>query len=411
MTDPGQPAPSFNRTFVVAGTTTVQAIMSLAVLMLAAIAPAVADSLGIPSSQIGFQISIVFGSASVCSLLAGGMVRRVGGCRTAQTSLLLGIVGCILATVPSVVAVAAASVLIGAGYALTNPSASHLLSRFAGQRHRNMVFSIKQTGVPIGGAIAGLVAPPLTILLGWRAVPVTVGIILLALTAAMQARRNLWDDDRDPTWRVGGNLLSGVVVIWRNLPLRWLAAASFFYTITQLSLVTFLVTLLVEDVRLSLVTAGLILSMVQIASVFGRLIWGWVADRVGDGGIVLAVIGAISAACALITMFVSPEWSPNAIRGLFIVFGMAAISWNGVFIAELARLSPVGHVGSTTGASLSVTFAGVVVGPSALAAVHQVVGSYTLTFGLLIGVALAGAGLALVSRSAARRAVDEPPAA
>ena len=37
--------PPFNRTFVVAGTTAVQATMSLAVLMLAAVAPAVAEAI------------------------------------------------------------------------------------------------------------------------------------------------------------------------------------------------------------------------------------------------------------------------------------------------------------------------------------------------------------------------------
>lgn len=394
----------FNRTFVVVGTTSVQAMMSLAVLMLAAIAPAIAESLGISESQIGFQISIVYGAASVLSLLAGGLVRRWGACRTSQTSLLLGLAGCALATIPSVTALALASVLFGAGYAMTNPSASHLLGRFAGQRHRNMIFSIKQTGVPIGGAIAGLMGPPLTVHFGWQAVPVAVGMILLALMAAMQIRRALWDDDRDPGWKLGGNILSGIALIWRQRPLRWLVSASFFFTITQLSLVAFLVNLLVKDVHMPLVQAGLVLSMVQVASVFGRLVWGWVADRLNDGAIVLAVIGVISAAAAFGSTQVSPAWPTPALEALFIIFGMAAISWNGVFMAEVARLSPLGQIGPTTGVALAVTFAGVLVGPSVLSVAHGLLGSYTATFGLLIVVSLAGGALSLVCRAVARRA-------
>lgn len=399
--------PPFNRTFVVTATTSVQATMSLAVLMLAAIAPAVATSLGVPASQIGFQISIVYGSASIFSIIAGGMVRRWGACRTSQTALFMGLAGCALATIPSVVAVAVASVFIGIGYAMTNPSASHLLGRFAGKRYRNVIFSIKQTGVPIGGAVAGLVAPPLAVHVGWRAVPVAVGVSLLALMVTLQARRGLWDDDRDSAWRLRGNLLDGLAVIWRNHPIRWLVSASFFYTITQLCLVAFLVTLLVEDVHMSLVEAGLVLSLVQVASVFGRLMWGWVADKAGDGAAVLAVIGLIAGVSAAVATQVSPAWPGLGLRVLFVVFGIASIGWNGVFMAELARLSPAGRIGPTTGASLAITFAGVMVGPSLFSLIHEAVGSYATTFALAAAASLAGTGLALLSRAVARRGAPE----
>jgi len=399
--------PPFNRAFVVGATTSVQAAMSLAVLMLAAIAPAVAASLGIPASRIGFQIAIVFGSASLFSMIVGSLVRRWGACRTSQVSLLLGLAGCALATVPSVAAVALASVFIGVGYAMTNPSASHLLSRFAGRRHRNIIFSIKQTGVPIGGAVAGLLGPPLAVHFGWRAVPVAVGATLLALMLALQARRALWDDDRDPGRRILGNLLEGAVVIWKRAPIRWLVSASFFYTVTQLCLVAFLVTLLVEDVHMTLVEAGLVLSLVQVASVFGRLLWGWVADRLGDGAAVLAVIGLIAAASALTATQVSPDWPGLGLRALFVVFGIASIGWNGVFLAEVARLSPAGLIGPTTAAALTITFAGVMVGPSLFSVAHEVVGSYAITFALPAAASLAGAALVVLSRAIARR----PPVA
>lgn len=372
--------------------------MSLAVLMLAAIAPAVAKSLQIPAALIGYQISIVFGTASIFSLVAGGLVRRWGACRTSQTALILGLAGCALATIPSIIALAAASACIGAGYAMTNPSASHLLGRFAGNRYRNVIFSIKQTGVPLGGAIAGLTAPILAVTFGWRSVPVAAAVTLLALLIALQSRRKFWDDDRDATWRIRGNLLEGLSLIWNRKPLRRIVSASFFYTITQLCLVSFLVTLLVEDVGMTLIAAGFVLSIVQLASVLGRLAWGWVADKVGDGALVLAIIGVIAAVASALTMWVGPAWPGGAIKVLFVVFGIAAVGWNGVFIAEVARMSPAGRIGPTTGASLSITFAGVIFGPSLFALAHGFIGSYTATFGLLTAASVAGALLALSCR-------------
>lgn len=396
--DASPPPPPYNKTAVVAATTSVQATMSLAVLMLAAIAPAVAEALEIPASQIGYQISIVFGSASIFSLVAGGLVRRWGACRTSQAALIMGLAGCALATIPNVIALAAASVCIGTGYAMTNPSASHLLGRFAGTRNRNVIFSIKQTGVPLGGAIAGLVAPGLAVTFGWQSVPVAAALTLLVLLIALQRRRAFWDDDRDPAWKIRGNLLEGLALIWSRKPMRRLVGASFFYTITQLCLVSFLVTLLVEDVGMTLIAAGFVLSIVQMASVIGRLSWGWIADRVGDGALVLAVIGAIAGIAAAFSMWAGPDWPLNGLRVLFVIFGVAAIGWNGVFLAEMARLSPVGRIGPTTGASLAITFAGVIFGPSLFAFAHGYIGSYTATFGLLIGVSFMGAFLALTCR-------------
>ena len=401
--------PPYNAAFVVAGTTSVQATMSLAVTMLASIAPALATALDIPAAWIGFQVSIVFGCASLFSIFAGVLVRRWGACRASQTALVLGMGGCVLAIIPHVGAIAAASVLIGLGYALTNPSASHLLSRFAGTTRRNLVFSIKQTGVPVGYAIGGLIGPTLTVHLGWQSVPVAVGATLLTLLLLLQIRRSLWDDDRDPGWKIAANLHEGLQVIWRRKPIRWLVTASFFYTVTQLSLVAFLVNLLVIDAKMTLVQAGLVMFAVQIASAFGRLMWGWIADKVGNGAAVLAAIGAIAGAAAALSTLVGPTWPYPGIVALFMVFGVAAIGWNGVFMAEVARLSPIGRVGPVTGASLAITFAGVAFGPSGLSALHDVLGSYVATFGVLAVTSIVGAAFVVTSGRALRAEAVTPP--
>jgi hypothetical protein len=122
---------------------------------------------------------------------------------------------------------------------------------------------------------------------------------------------------------------------------------------------------------------------------------------------VLAVIGVIAGLSAALATQISPAWPGFGLRALFVVFGIASIGWNGVFMAELARLSPAGRIGPTTGASLAVTFAGVMVGPSLFTVIHDVIGSYAATFGLLALASLAGTGLALLSRAVAHRGAAE----
>ena len=53
------------------------------------------------------------------------------------------------------------------------------------------------------------------------------------------------------------------------------------------------------------------------------------------------------------------------------LFGATAIGWNGVQLAEVARLAPPGTAGEVTGATGFVTFAGVVIGPPLVRAARQ----------------------------------------
>jgi hypothetical protein len=63
-------------------------------------------------------------------------------------------------------------------------------------------------------------------------------------------------------------------------------------------------------------------------------------------------------------------------------FGVTASGWNGVFLAEVARLAPEGRVGEATGAVLMFGFAGLVLGPLVMAGVAAVA-NLSVAYGLL----------------------------
>ncbi len=59
-------------------------IRPLAVLVVPTIAPKIAETIGIPAGQVGFQISLLYLAAMFGSLSAGTWVARLGPCRTGQ---------------------------------------------------------------------------------------------------------------------------------------------------------------------------------------------------------------------------------------------------------------------------------------------------------------------------------------
>jgi hypothetical protein len=94
----------------------------------------------------------------------------------------------------------------------------------------------------------------------------------------------------------------------------------------------------------------------------------------------------------------APDWPAIMVFTILVPFGAAALGWNGVYLAELARSSEPASIPRVTGASLFFTYGGVLVGPPAFAGLHNLVGAYTVTYALTALPALAGALILLAAR-------------
>src|SRR3546814_14031498 len=78
------------------------------------------------------------------------------------------------------------AVLIGLGYGPITPASSHLLARSTPAHRMSFVFSVKQTGVPLGGVLAGMLVPGLAGLIGWQGAFLIIATITLLCAVAIQ---------------------------------------------------------------------------------------------------------------------------------------------------------------------------------------------------------------------------------
>jgi len=376
-----------------------QALGTIATMTLPALAPEASASLGISSSLIGYQISILAGAMLVSLLLGGNLSTRWGACRVTQTGLTLLGLGCLIATGPNVAFFFTSALCLGLGYGLLSPAASHLLMRYTPAHRRNVLFSLKQTGVPIGGIGASLIAPAVATLFGWRWALVVDAVLLAALIAVLQTRRAQWDDDRKPDLPLIANPLAGIASIWRHSALRNLSIAGACLVVPQIGLSTFTVVLFVEEMGYTLIAAGLVLTASQVAGVAGRVFWGWLADVTASCYTALAILCLVMIAAALACFALTPSWPLPLACVLFFVFGCAATGWNGAFMAEVARLVPSDQVSRSTAGALFYVNIGKMLGPVVIASAYSWVGSYTIAFGLLSIVAAIALACLLAARS------------
>lgn len=368
---------------VVAATTAAQVAGAMGSAVFPVIAPELARTLGVQVSLIGYQMSLIYGAALFGSMLFTWMVARYGGCRTTQIGMACCVIGLAVGFHGSVAALVVTSIFIGIAMSINLPAAAHLLHRFSPPQHRNLIFSLKQTGVPLAWAVMALIAPAITLTWGWRWALALVLVSALVTLLAMQLVRDRWDDDRRPDLPVRARVFEGVQLVWRLPALRWLGIAAFGMAFVQLCVSTFTVIMLVGEAGYTLIEAGLMLSVAQIAGVMGRIAWGWLADRTGDSLRVLQSLTVGMLLCCFAIAFLQPGWPVSLTALLFAVFGATAVGWNGLYIAEVARRSPPGQVSLATGGAMVWNFGGILAGPTAFTLVYEWLGSYAWTYGTM----------------------------
>jgi MFS family permease len=143
-------------------------------------------------------------------------------------------------------------------------------------------------------------------------------------------------------------------------------------------LFTFTVTWLVETQHFSLVQAGTAFAAMQAAGVVARIILGWLADRTGHATANLLVQAFVAAAVVLTLALLPAGASPTLITTLCAASGFLAASWNGISMAEVARVSPPDRVGEVTAGTTLFIFLGYTVAPSLFALLVALSGGWVV---------------------------------
>jgi MFS family permease len=368
-------------------TLAIQMFTSLAATATAVLAPEIGRDLDVAPKLVGVFVGLMYAGAMSASLVCGGIIERYGAIRVSQACVLLCAGGLSLvaaiAALPGFLlpALAAAPIVIGLGYGPITPASSQILARTTPPSRMALTFSIKQTGVPAGAALAGAMLPGFALVVGWRATFVAVAALGLVIAVVAQATRARLDTERRPGERLSiAGMFEPLKVVLAHRALVELSITGFVFAATQMCLMSFLVVFLTEASGYSIVAAGFALTVANLGGIVGRIGWGAIADRLIPPRAMLGCIGIAAGTCAYATATIGAAWPAVAVLVVCAIFGATAIGWNGVQLSQVAHHAPEGQAGAVTGASGFVTFAGVVLGPPTFALLAAVTGSYRVGF-------------------------------
>ncbi len=346
---------------VLAAGTLAQASFSASSVGLPALGPALKSEYGLTLGETGVVLAGI-GIGMLFTLLPWGLVAdRIDERWVIATGLTGASAMLIVAsTTHTFGAVTFVLIAVGALGASVNAASGRAIMAWFPASELGLALGIRQTAIPIGGAVAAATLPALSSSGGTRvaflflAGSCAVGAIVAAAFVKSGA-------GAEPE-------LGDVTAPLRSSWMWLLGTGTGLYLVAQIAIIGFVVLFLHEHRGLSKEAAGAVLAVIYVLAVAARIGSGRISDRLGSR---LGPLRTIGVAVAISTAAVAAATdSPlGLLIPLFVVAGVLSMSWNGLSYAAAAETAG----GARTGAALGFqqTLLGVVVagGPPVIALV------------------------------------------
>lgn len=358
-----------------------QALAYMSGLIMPVAAPAVAQDLGVNPALVGVFTGCIFFAGMFAQVSCGGFIVRYGALRMSQISLCLMAAGLLAITSGLLPVIAIAAMVIGTGSAPSTPASSQILARYSPPHLAPLMFSIKQTGVPVGAMLAGVIVPFSVVNFGWRGAFFIGAAMCLALALILQPMRAEFDQDRQPNYRWSpASVIDTLRTVLRRRDLRVMAIAAFAFVGLQAVFASFFVIYMTGGLHYDLATAGFVFAIAQAVAIPARIFWGWVGSRFLSPRVMLGTLGIGMAASSVALGITGTDWSLTAVGAVACAYSATAVSWHGVLLAEVARIAPDGRISAMTGGVLSFGSAGMMSFPLVFSAILGLTDIYALGF-------------------------------
>jgi predicted MFS family arabinose efflux permease len=363
------------------------AAASAVAVALSADAALIRDSFDLSEFEVGAIASCIYIGAAASSLTGGRLTDTWGpGPVLVLVSVLLAVGEGLAAVAPSAWLFFAGVLLAGLGYGAVNPP-TNLLANPRSARRRGLAISFKQSGVPLGGAIAALLVPAVAVTYGWRQsllMPIALCLLLAAIFAVLRPAASTVDPPEQ----------TADVSVRLKLPYAY--AFGFLMGGIQVTIFTFLALYLVDERSMSPEDAGSRLALLLFAGLVGRIAWGWISDRMHhDRARVLQLISLLSAAALLLLSAVGS----SALPLVLLLIGLCSVGWNGVYIASITEAASLGLIGAVTGRSMTLVNLGAVLMPPAFGLLVRAPHGWVLAWSVCGALSLVSLCLLQVSRA------------
>ncbi len=369
-----------------------QAFSYVCQMVMPVLADRLAAEFGISRGWLGAYLFMQHLMAIAAAVGCGGFIIRYGPLRISQYALILMACSLLITAAGVLWLLPLGALLLGAA-AVSTPASSQILARVSPPHLAPFIFSVKQTGVPVGSLIGGLLLPFLlglvfysatlgtTIRLGAYGTALVTAFIVVMVAVLLQPIREYFDSERRPDVRLCvSDLPQTLRLVVTNYPLRDIAFSAFAFGGLQSIFAGFFILYLIDGLQYSETSAGTVFALASFSAIWARIAWGVLGTSLVAPRYILAGIGLVGGIAAIMITWIDHTWSSYEITAVAILYNITGLSWHGILLSETARLAPADKVGGVTGGVLSFTSVAMMIYPVMYGAILATTGSYKIGF-------------------------------
>ena len=320
------------------------------------LAPFIKSDFLLSSAQLGLITSFIFIGSLTMSSMTGYFVDRLGRNTALKIAFGMMALGSLVAgSAQNYPEIVSGFFIIGFGYGIVTPSTnSSVMAAYYPHHARSM--GIKQSGVPLGAALAALALPLVALHFSLRD-----ALILMALISGVLAIGIARDIRPDGSKGSGKGYVREFFSTWRNRLLLLVSLPVAFLSWGQQSLLTYFVVYM-RFRGFPIIGSEILLAVLLAGSVAGRLFWVNLSERMfsRNRSRMIAMIMLIAGLLFITFSLMAGNILEAGVMAF--VLGMSAIGWNSTYVTLISEIAPRDRIGLFSGVSLMMISLGTILG-------------------------------------------------
>jgi MFS family permease len=362
-----------------------------------ALVPYVGRSFDLPHAQLGLIATAMVAGGFLTVAVSGTLCDRFGDkAMLLESGILMGGSMMAAAIFPNYLWLLGCVFLYGIGNAASNPAGTHAILAFFSREQRGLAMGIRQTGMPVGGALGSLLFALVAWHYGYRGALLTGGTVVLVFCTAAALLY------RQPKELCGEHvsilkLIEDIGHIGKDPRLILVTVTAMLLMCLQIIFITFFPITLVRGGGYSAEIAALIFAGGHLSAGAGRMVWGGLSDHRYRGSrtipmVYCAILGAGAAMLLSGIGHIGIGLLCIAAFGL----GFAGEGWFALAMLALAEIGGEDHAGGAVGFGIMWMLVAAAIAPLLMGALVGTAG-YAIAWHVAAAIALVAAVPALMA--------------
>ncbi|MCW9132599.1 MFS transporter [Bacillus paramycoides] len=325
------------------------------------------EEYSLTNMQSGLLVSIVNIGPLFCMLFVGRLLDRYNEkLLISISSFLLGGSLLLTNTVNEFTGLLFVLLLVGAFYSVSQPGGSKVIIKWFSKENRGLAMGIRQAGIPIGGTLAGVLIPFLTIKYNVAyAINIIACICIIGGFLFFIFYKEPYVQEKVKEERIKLSFWMQLKAVMCKKELYPIYITGICMISLQMVLVGHFIKFLVMEQSITPILAGKVFSIVFFSGMIGRVVLAAVSDLLykGNRSTPLFIVVCISIGFILMFVISIHTITIGVLYGVSALLGFFSIGWFSLFMVEVAESASEESVGMTVSFALTLNQIAIIVAP------------------------------------------------